>query len=430
MRTGWGSRAAGDRFSANRDGGVAVIFSLGLLGVMAGIGAAVDYSRASSWGTSVQSAVDAAALAGAKQYLLHPTLSKGDQIARVETATKEALNGGLKRILGDQHALETVAVTPLHEDRTVNVSVATRIKTSIASIFGIKEVTLSSNAKAQAVFREDPMCILALDPSANPGILFQGAGQLNAEKCIVWSNSRMPHSIAAQGSGTAIARRICAAGRVIRTGPYKLTPKPEENCAEIPDPMLSWVPPDVGPCMEAGGSPKKSTGTIILSPGVYCGGLRVEADQIRLQQGIYVIKDGPLILTGNTKIEAKFVGIYLTGSGAGMTITGNTDVDLLAPSSGPMAGVAIAQNRYAAPGQKSSITGNSDLRVGGVLYFPTQKLSYWGNSKTQAWSPVTTVIAKSVEIGGSAYLEVTNDIKKNKFAPVLLSGESTVRLIR
>jgi hypothetical protein len=423
-------RIRASRFVGDRNGGVAILFSVALLAVVAAAGAALDFSRAASWRSSVLLAADAAAIAGAKEYLLHPTLSKDEQVARVERTTREALTGGMSRVMGAEHALGKIVVKPVYDDRTVEVTVAARIRTSLASIFGIRELAVSAETKAQAVVKEDPICILALDPQANPGILFQGAGELNAEKCIAWSNSRMPRSIAAQGSGRALTRRMCAAGRVQRNGPYRLVPTPEENCTSIADPMAAWTPPPVEACSETGGVPKKSTGTIVLSPGTYCGGLRVEADQIRLQQGIYVIKDGPLVLTGNARIEAKFVGIYLTGAGASMTITGNTDVDLLSPSSGPMAGVAVAQDRFAAPGQKSSITGNSDLRVGGVLYFPTQKLSYWGNSKTQAWSPVTTVVAESVEIGGSAYLEVTNDIKKNKFAPVMLTGESGVRLIR
>src|SRR4029078_218613 len=55
-----------DRFRALEQGNVAVIFALTLIPIMTGVGAALDYSRANAAKALLQSALDTAILAGAK----------------------------------------------------------------------------------------------------------------------------------------------------------------------------------------------------------------------------------------------------------------------------------------------------------------------------------------------------------------------------
>ena len=56
------------RFNCNTDGTVAVLFGLMMIPVIVGIGVGVDYGRAAEIRATLQSAVDAAALAGASAY--------------------------------------------------------------------------------------------------------------------------------------------------------------------------------------------------------------------------------------------------------------------------------------------------------------------------------------------------------------------------
>ena len=94
-----------------------------------------------------------------------------------------------------------------------------------------------------------------------------------------------------------------------------------------------------------------------------------------------------------------------------------------------MAGIAIAADSTTVEDGKSLITGRSDLKIGGVVYLPNHKLVYQGESDTWAASPVTTIIADTIEIGGKAYLEVRNDKKKAKYAPVMETSKGKVFLI-
>ena len=53
---------AARRFAGAKDGNVAILFTVALLPLLAFVGAAIDYSRASKARTSLQSALDTAAL--------------------------------------------------------------------------------------------------------------------------------------------------------------------------------------------------------------------------------------------------------------------------------------------------------------------------------------------------------------------------------
>jgi len=54
------------RFCSQNDASIATIFALALIPIMTGVGAAIDYSRANSAKTYLQSALDMALIAGAK----------------------------------------------------------------------------------------------------------------------------------------------------------------------------------------------------------------------------------------------------------------------------------------------------------------------------------------------------------------------------
>jgi hypothetical protein len=117
------------------------------------------------------------------------------------------------------------------------------------------------------------------------------------------------------------------------------------------------------------------------------------------------------------------------GEDAKLEIDGRSKTNLTAMTTGPMAGVVIAAERSATI-ESSEITGRADLKVGGVIYLPTHDLQYWGESDTMAASPVTTIVANTVKIGGTAFLEVKNEKKKAKNLPAVMASVGKVRLVK
>jgi hypothetical protein len=309
----------------------------------------------------------------------------------------------------------------------VSLDLDVEFETAFLKLAGITELNAVVRAIAAAEPGEEPVCILALDSTATTGIKFSGNGAMKAKDCVVWSNASGAESITFDGSGKVSASKICAVGRASSGSVFKVEPSPDNYCRKVSDPLANWTPPSSGGCNYNSKDWIDRT-TAQLEPGVYCGGLRVNAKNIFMSPGVYIIRDGALILRGESKISGKGVGIYLEGEDATLDIDGKSKVDLTSTDKGPMAGIVIASSKVSDE-QESTVTGRSDLKIGGVIYLPNHHLNYWGESDTKAASPVTTIIAKTIDIGGDAYLEVKNNKAKAKYAPVVSTGNGMVRLL-
>jgi len=57
--------------------------------------------------------------------------------------------------------------------------------------------------------------------------------------------------------------------------------------------------------------------------------------------GVYVIKDGPFLVNGNSTLTGQNVGIYLKGLDSNLKFDADTTVSLTAPKDGPMSGLLI-----------------------------------------------------------------------------------------
>jgi hypothetical protein len=57
--------------------------------------------------------------------------------------------------------------------------------------------------------------------------------------------------------------------------------------------------------------------------------------------GVYTIKNGPLLVNGNSTLTGENVGIYLKGQGSNLKFDAQTTISLTAPKDGPMVGLLI-----------------------------------------------------------------------------------------
>ncbi len=405
-RSGDRSTVATTGFLGDVRGSVALTFAMVAPVLLVGIACAIDYSRATTGRDMMQSAVDAAALAGTGTFrtsLGQPTDQRREAAAKAARAALDSRKPDLERI-GLQPGEPAIEADPA--EATVLVRLPGAISGALGGFSPVARMGVSAQAQARALAEAQPVCILSLNPSADVGIMFSGLGDLEADGCAVWSNATGARSFGFSGMGRARGKRFCAAGGIDRTGRYQVTPTPEERCPPARNPLASWTPPPDRAC-DYDTKGETTTGVnLTLKPGVYCNGLKVTGLTIDLERGDYIIKDGPLILTAVTAIKGQGVGFYLTGRDATARINGTAAVNLSAPTSGPLEGVVIAQDPRSAPGQLSEVTGTVELMVDGVLYFPTQALRYQGITKTDAKAPTTTLIADRIEIGGDALLKV------------------------
>ena len=125
------------RFLKDRRGGVAPMFALAIVPVFGLVGAAVDYSRANSVRTGMQSAIDATALAMAK---LAPTLTA----AQLQTQTNAYFNA-----MFNHPEAKNLVITPTYTTAggsQLVIAVSGSVDTSFMKIMGFSSLNIGSTS--------------------------------------------------------------------------------------------------------------------------------------------------------------------------------------------------------------------------------------------------------------------------------------------
>ncbi len=376
---------AAARLGRDRGGATAMTFSLLSAGL---IGAAADYAGMTTTRSHLQSTADAAALAGAKEFRLgNADTTTVAQVARTFAVQTLATAGA------DGSAL-AATVTPSVDDvaKTVTVVITVRHPTFVMQAFGSTATEISVSATAKVVGGA-PICVIGLDSKANSTILMDKTAQLEAPNCSVYSNSKSANGLLAKNYATMKAAFICSAGGKSSPGPGTFTPTPQTDCPVLPDPLAARPQPKPSGCIQTG--MVISGGDTTLMPGTYCGGITItNGAVVTMTSGSYILKDGPLLVTGNGSLTGANVGLFLTGTDAVVNFDGPSTVSLTAPKSGEMAGMLIFEDRASPAGQVHQILSNNARMLLGTIYLPQGRLHVAANSPVADQSAYTIVVAR------------------------------------
>jgi Flp pilus assembly protein TadG len=319
---GWLRRQAA-RFIVGQAGSTLTVFALTLPVLGAAAGVAVDYSLAASTRTKMQATADAAAVAGAREL----QLARSDA-SRIVTVANNMINSSLSDV--------APAVNVDFQAMTVQV-VIDKVYTPVVRLTSAVQLHVTATAKMSGSM---PLCLLGLDPSAPQTVGLEQGAMLTAPGCLVQSNSKSTVGLQSKDNAVMTAGMICSAGGKVQTSNSNYSPGPTTDCPVLPDPLSSRPTPPVGACDYTNKVVDGISAT--LQPGVYCGGLTLtNGATVNLSSGIFVIKDGPLMVDGTTSISGTEVGFYLTGSGSNFTFDADTTVSLSAPKGGPLTGILI-----------------------------------------------------------------------------------------
>lgn len=282
-------------------------------------------------------------------------------------------------------------------------------------------VNITARAVATAgVINES--CMVGLEDTAPQAI--RTSGNVNVRmSCGIASNSNNDNSVWTNGNVTIDVPSLTTAGG-IRDGAGALDDVPSQSGARrVEDPYDDLTPPFYSGCDFNNMSVNSSTD---LTPGVYCGGLRIGGNStVNLAPGEYIMDAGDFEILGNTRVYGTDVTIILTstdGSTGGFKITGGTEVALSAPTEGDYAGIAVYQDPNADPDNSNSIRGNADVDVEGAVYLPVGHLDIGGNGEYAG--ECTQLIANSITMIGDA--DVQNNCDDMPIRPI---GSLRARLV-
>jgi len=385
------------RFLADQHGGVAPIFALALVPMVGLTGAAIDYSRAASARTAMQATLDATTLMIAKEAQILP-------VNQVNTRATELFNAAFAR--DDVQSLQvTASIANGTGGTTVTASAGGAVATTFMHILG--HSTMQVAARASVVTASDGLgCVLSLNPLASGAATAQGSTTVTLNGCSLYDNSDSSSALTVGGSATVTADFVGVVGGIGSSTGISATNGVRTGIAPVADPYADVTMPVVGGCDEHNFTAKN---TETINPGVYCGGIGVNANAVlTLNPGMYIIDGGSFTVNGGGTVTGTGVTLVFTKKNDNnwptVTINGNATVNLTPMTYGPTRGIVVFVDRNTPTGTSFKFNGGANQYFAGALYAPTGAVTFAGGASTS--TSCTQVIGDTVTFVGNSNLAI------------------------
>jgi len=348
-------------------------FALVALPLMVAVGWGVDYSLAASTRARLQSAVDAAVLAGVE------SSSSSTQAASITVANNVFKANAPKGAAG---------TFTFSGSGSLSGSATYSFSTSFGPFTG--KTNLSLAVHAQAASHGSSVCMLLLDQSASPGLLLNSGANIKTTNCEVDVKSTGSPAATFNSGTTLNANKICVQGvSVINNGGTH--PNLKTGCGTTTNPFAGTLPaPPSTTCSGTyanGGT--INGGTMNLSPGVYCGSLNFNSSPtVNFAPGVYVISGGGWNVDGG-RWTGSGVTFYFADTSK-IQFNSGMNVTLSAPASGTYSGILLYEKDGLALSQFIFDDTVSES-LSGLIYLPSRQLVF--NSSANLSSPNVTVVA-------------------------------------
>lgn len=365
-----------------------------------------------------QTAADAAALAGANNIGPGGVVTGAQDAASLDGFTDNG--GGDVSSCGSTASIGTICVQINNPPQSgphsgnsnyVEALVAMVHPTYFERVVGINQATVTSRAVATNLSGANASggCLYTLGPpnGSIEGININGHATLNAPSCGIVDNGNFN----TKGNAlTVTAQTFGTSGDWQKSGPggtvtCEATPDscPTINMPAGPNPLASLTPP-CNPCT-GGGTITYNNGNMTYNPGTYQWISLNGNGTVTFNPGIYIV-DGSngFSCNGGPTIVGTGVMFYFT-NGATVNCEGNDTIELTAPSptncpSCPSEydGILMYQDPNDTNTQGPELGGNTGSFFDGALYFPSDLLTFFGNSVSY---DVAIVIADSLALSGN-----------------------------
>ncbi|MEQ1612457.1 MAG: Tad domain-containing protein [Hyphomicrobiaceae bacterium] len=375
----------------DRRGSVVTTFAIALPVMLLIAGGAIDYGMLVTERGRAQRAADSASLAGAKELSLADS-NRQNVPAVVDAVVASYLSGNSQGISSSSYNVATQIIDKSGAPLQVEVNLSAIVKSSFGENFGFGDTEIGVKSVAVVVGKPN-ICLLALDPSASGTIQIEQNAVVHGQNCAIYSNSAHSNGIKAYNSSVMTATVICSAGGK-DGGKGSFNPEPLLDCPQFQDPLSARPEPKVGGCVATDLIIKDQT--VTLSEGTYCGGISIiGTSRVKFSPGVYVVKDGPLLLADSTTLEGENAGFFFSGNAARFKFAAGTTVSLTAPKTGPMAGLLFFASRAQAQTQYEIFSDNARQLLG-TIYLPNGQLSIDANKPIADQSAYTAIVVRRI----------------------------------
>ena len=398
----------------NERGQGLILFAFAVVAMTGFTAMTVDVGLAYREKGNAQGAADSAALAAAG--ILYA--GGGNDAAAAEAVEIAAANGYVDGVDGITVDVNIPPASGHYAGQSSYTEVLINSSSSaqFATIFGINAFDINARAVGGGINSSGDYGIVALNETQCKAFSLDGTIDIYIRAAGIFVNSDCPtDAFWANGNVTVDTEINSVVGGWTGVGTISINPPPS-SAAPITDPLAGLpvpVPPtNVQPC------PEPWSGTITLQPGRYDCTLDPSGnDGIIFAPGNYYITGG-VVANGGGNITFNAgeytlggVGIKVTGAGritanqaliyveAGeVDLTGNGVTRLIAPTSGPYAGISIFQNRTL--DSQVNINGTALTAGSGAVYAKAAKVSIVGTSDSNNMQ----FVSDTFQMSGSASL--------------------------
>jgi len=378
----------GFAFAASREGSVLPLMALLAIPIFAGIGAAVDYSRATTARTQVQVALDSALLAGAQ-----------DASANWSTVALNAFTANPNTIGAN---VGTPSFT-VDQAGTYHATITGSVGTSVMAALGISTIPISAASSVAPGSGTENSCILTLDhaqSSADLSLTLNGAPVLTLSGCGIRSNTSM-NCNGHNGNSTAS----------IASGNVSNCSNPTNKALSVPD-IYAKLNTNItfqcpkgstsGATWDASSGPPAGLITITQTYGTeyhVCGDLTLTGTGYLTgaspsSDTIVVVENGNLNVAANANVNTVRMTIILTGDNtvpSAITFpngNGHAATLSVSPSTSPgnpWIGISIYQDPVlttatdSAWGVGDTFGPGATFNADGVVYLPRSNVTWHGS---------------------------------------------------
>lgn len=411
------------RWARSRGGNFGTM--IGLLAPVFAVSVAggIDFLSATSQKQAMQTAADTAALAAVREASL-----KGWRMEFAEAISAAVAEANYETHHASENYYEVKSLVDVDRRQVTVIIEQDHYPYFFAKAFPSPQLRVEATARASG---STNICVIGLDRSRSETIRLADSATLTAAECAVFSNSRSATGLAARDRSILHAQLTCTAGGYGGAlSNFKSTPL--TDCPVAADPLASRpAPPYPAGCDERGLHLRGGETKFKLEPGVYCDGLTIEANaEVILEPGIYIIKDGPLVLGSNASMQGRDVGFYFTGKNASFLLESGSSIDIEAGRSGHMAGLLFYQDRHADEAD-FLLRSNRASNLLGTIYLPNGNFIIDTNSRVADAAAYTAIVARSVTLLRRPHVVLNADYDATDVpVPAGLGGDSAIRLVR
>jgi len=392
----------------NDKGGAAIVIGLSMSLLVGMVGFGVEVGSWYATKRHNQTAADAAALGAAYNMYMTGNANQVQHSAEVDAAKNAVVPSSLVTI---------TAVTPpvygnyAGKSSAVEVTIVEKPVLLFTSLIGrIVDLRVRSVAEVKIL---GEACVLSLSPSAPIGIQLSGSANMNLDGCGMFSNATSSTSMTTAGGAQLqiVADYFAMVGGYKSNGsadPVLDTEPPLTGQAPMQDPFKDKLPlpaPGTSYADPKFGKDDTWAGSVGAGNAAYFNNGLTFGSQSNVTIPSTVSE---VYVKGELKINAGAVvnctcTFVLTDADSKVTINGNADVTVTAPSADasptPRYGGVAFYNAAGSSNTTSSFSGTGNTAISGALYFPNQEIDYRGTSTGGA--KCTRIIGKNIVFTGN-----------------------------